>query len=409
MRDVARPPPSASGRGTDKKKVVQTWKGHKMLRAHSFLSTIESICRWSKQIDVARVGIIGDMGSGKTTMATAIAHAFHERMKVLYDIPFAVRLFEKKHLLKFRETLDGLAPANYVLIFDDVSFLESDASKHDLASIKQAVTTIRHFADRSTKMLLIYNYHYSLGLDKFLRQVDFQYWTSAGASEGSNMERIFHNPKAMRLVATFRRQRAAAIDLGQWTARYGRDGSLTYRWRDPWIPALYFDPQHRLRPIISPSRKWLAPHCPTCAASKPDAEPDDITPAEFVAKAQKSFGPYFLTALKLVALENGLPVYSRGALAAKKALEAALRAKAVSLEGLLVECNLSLNKSRVRAGFSKFLDSIDVAQAGAQAPAADGAAATGAAAGSSSAPALPPDQARKPASAGKTRPPPRIL
>ena len=364
MKDVPITPPSTSGRGrTDSKKAVQVWNGVKIVRAQSFIEPVKAIARWSKEIDVTRVGIVGDMHSGKSTLAMAIAHVFHEEMADKYKLPFAIDLVGKEELLDFPSYSKRLDPnTNHTVIFDDASFLEGQADRKKMAAVKQAITTIRHLAEgKDVKILLMYNYHYSLGLDKYLRQTDFQFWTSAGSSEDSNMERLLHDKRAMALIKTFRRQRKAGINKGKWTSKYGREGWLTYAWRNPFIPVLFWD-NDRMRPIVTPTREWLSPKCPVCNLAHKTETPD-MTAAEFVKTAKKSFGnSHFLTALKLVLLENGLPTYSRGALAAKRGLEQALRAKSVSLEDLMIECNMKIEKGRLRQGFSKFLEAVNVEQ-----------------------------------------------
>ena len=406
MRDVIRPPP-ASNRGrpqTDRKSAVQQWRGVDMVRSHSFLQPIEQICKWAVQIDVTRVGIVGDMGSGKSTLAEAVGHAIHTRMaKEPWKLPFAMRICYKEHLKDFDTFMRNLEPQNYVLVFDDVSFLEADTSRADMGKLKQAVTTIRHMHGRDVKIVVIYNYHYSLGLDKFLRQVEFQFWTSAGQSEGSNMERMFGSRKAMKIVNAFRKQRATAIDTGHWYGMYGKDGRLEYKWRNPWIPVLFWEPNmRRLRQIVTPTRQWMQPACPTCAVAdmrKHGPDGGDVKPADFVARARKAFGSkHFDTALKLIALENGMGTYSRGTMSAKRSLDAALHAKAVSLESLLVECGMTINKARVKPALSEFLKSIGVKQ---DLPPGSKAAA----AGDGAEPAAPP----KPRADHKTRAPPRIV
>ena len=161
-----------------------TWKGVQMIRHQSFIASVKEIIEFSNEIDVVKVGIIGDMHSGKSTMASAIGHTIHKYSQT----PFAVRIFHEHDLLNFEATLQQLEPANYILVFDDVSFLESVASKKQISLVKKAVTTIRHMeGGEDKKIILIYNYHYLLGLDKYLRQADFRYLTTVGSSELDNI------------------------------------------------------------------------------------------------------------------------------------------------------------------------------------------------------------------------------
>ena len=49
--------------------------------------------------------------------------------------------------------------------------------------VKSAVTTIRHLdGGRDVKVIVMMNYHYSMGLDKYLRSADFKYITTVDSS-----------------------------------------------------------------------------------------------------------------------------------------------------------------------------------------------------------------------------------
>ena len=374
------PRPAGAGSRTDRKATMQTWRGAKMVRIHSFLAAIEQIVVRSYKLDVVKINIIGDMGAGKTTLAKAIAHAYHARMKQKYKIPFQIKVLTAKHLGDFKETVKGLVPANYVLIFDDVSFMEGDMSRSQLAKVKNAVTTIRHMGPKDTKICLIYNFHYNLALDKFLRQADYRFWITVGESEYENMERLLRQPKAMGLVSSFIKWRNSAVDFGKWTVPAGKDGKHTYNYRDPWIPALFWDGS-LLRHIITPERKWMQKHCSICqagadaaaeaaaAAGKEGQEGGAIAPnmdaaaaaRKFVDEGRKSLGKMnFDTAIKIVLMEHGLGTYSKGVLAAKRALDGALQVKAIELDAVRAACGFTVSREQVRGGYSKFLDAIGV-------------------------------------------------
>lgn len=157
-----------------------------MVRTHSFLACVEEIVQRVSVNDVVKVGIVGQMGSGKTTLARAITHAFHTRMRARHGVPFAVREVGRDELLRLDRTLRGLVPVIDVLLFDDVSFLKSEAAggQKNMAAVKNTLTTIRHRHDGiDVKYLVVYGYHYGRGLDKFLRQTDHTFHTTIGEEE----------------------------------------------------------------------------------------------------------------------------------------------------------------------------------------------------------------------------------
>ncbi len=330
-----------------------------MIRHQSFLATINEIVEFSKEIDVVKVGIVGDQGSGKTTMAKAVGHAVHKKAEEKFKIPFAVRIFYQEDLMDFAKTIKNLSPANYVLIFDDVSFLEANATKTQISNVKQAVTKIRHLeGGTDVKIILIYNYHYNLGFDKYLRQADFRYFTSVGSSEIDNMEKIVKS-KNMSLVHKFINYRRKAIIKKHWSVQISPKEFFPYKWRNPFIPVLFFN-NDSLRLIVSPTREFMDKICAVCAlaeGSTISAIPID----EFILEGQTKHGERtFEAAIKLKLFENGLTVYAKSVMNAKRWLDKALEKKQISLEGIMMQYGFTITKTRLRTKFSSLIDDTDL-------------------------------------------------
>jgi len=215
--------------------VVIKWKGISMVKNHSFQATVNEIIAFSAEIDVCRIGLLGDMHSGKSTLAQAIAHVIHKRAK----IPYKIKILYKYDLLNFKQTLKDLKPINYILIFDDVSFLGADANKKQIEMVKQAITTIRHMANgKDVKIIAMMNYHYSLGLDKYLRQADFKYVLTVGSSENENYEKAFGSKYNKKLI-DFKKHRHQAVTKKMWAMRIGPKELFKYNYRNPFIPVLF--------------------------------------------------------------------------------------------------------------------------------------------------------------------------
>jgi hypothetical protein len=335
-------------------KVIK-WHDVPMIRNHSFLAAIDEICEYSKEIDVVRVGIIGDMHSGKSTMAEAIGHAFHVKMHKKFKVPFAVRIFYQEDLLNFEETLKTLTPANYVLIFDDVSFLEGGASKSQISAVKQAVTKIRHLeGGADVKVVLIYNYHYNLGFDKYLRQADFRFFTSIGSSEVENMEKIVKT-KNMHKVYTFMAMRRKAIIDKYWTVKLTPKEFFRYKWRDPFIPVLYYN-NESLRQLVSPTREFMDAICATCAKAV-GVRYSEVPVGDLCNEGETKFGKrVFESACRLKLFENGMAVHAKSVMVAKRWLDIQLSKRLVTLEQIMVNYDWKITKTRLRDQFSKIID-----------------------------------------------------
>ena len=363
VEEVLIPPPAPRGqRKTDRKPAVMKWKGVKFIRSQSFLAAIEQIVMRARNNDVVKIGIVGDMGSGKSTLAASIAHAFHARMSSEHRIPYAVRVFGARELADLDGTLRDLPAANYIISFDDVSFMDANVSSKNIAKVKNTLTTIRHRHDGTdVKFVIIYGYHYSRGLDKFLRQTDFSFWTSIGDEEVEFVEAKIGGKRGANMVRIFKQQCLSAVNTGTWSVKYGRGGRHTYAYRDPFIPLLFGTGAGHVRPVIGPPIEFLTDHCHVCAVGSGEAA-DEIEPAVFWRDAEATLGPFNARqALKLIALENGVSAWPRAVINAKGAITTALNMKRVSLHRLLDHVGIEHIKPHRRASHGRFVSAIRAA------------------------------------------------
>ncbi len=325
---------------------IITWHGVKMIANHSFLSTVNTICKFSMKRDVVKIGIIGTEGTGKSSMSAAIGHCVHKIMKDKYKINFAVKIYYEEDLLNFKDTIKALTPTNYVLIFDDVSFMEGSAQKHQIVKVKQAVTKIRHLeGGQDVKIILIYNYHYTMGFDKYLRQSDFKYFTTVGSSELENMEKIVKSEN-MRKVRQFIQFIDEGLKKDFWRWPLSPKEFFKYDWQQPFQPALFFD-NIGIRHIITPLRNWIDPACTICANAK-GLRHTEKPVKEVIEDGSNKFGSFvFKAAVKLKLFENGLNTYGKSYTQAKRWLDQQLANKVVSFEDIMVHYGLKLTKTRV--------------------------------------------------------------
>ena len=189
------------------------WLGTVIAKKHSFLKTIDEIIAHQLENEVSTVGLQGREGTGKSTLARIIAHQIHTEMSkkaTSNEIPaetreklkrgYSVHFLSDQHLIHFQETLDAMPNSNRIIIFDDVSFLTGKASKKEMDHLKNAFTTIRHTAGgEDVKTVIIFCFHYSRGLDIYLRDTVVKYFTSIRPEEskiiqsmigGSDMAKI---------------------------------------------------------------------------------------------------------------------------------------------------------------------------------------------------------------------------
>lgn len=346
--------PKKEYEGAQLKPSVISWRDTKMIRNHSIRASVREIVNVSESLDLVKIGIVGNQSTGKSETAKTIAHLIHKMSK----IPFTVRVFEKEQLLDFETTLKKLTPANYILVFDDVSFLGATASKKQVEMVKQAITVIRHLpGGQDVKIIIIMNYHYTLGLDKYLRQSDFKYFTSVGSSELENMEKIVGN-KYIELVRNFQKMYTRMLGMvgtKRFTFMLGKE-PFSYDYRQPFIPLLFFN-NDTLRVVVSPLRTWVDKLCPICDISDQSIE-SEISVAQFCKEAEEKLGKgAFQTAVKHKLLVNGMNVYGNSVVQAGRYLDRALEKKQMTLKDIATHYNFEITKTRLDAALDGILSS----------------------------------------------------
>lgn len=328
--------------------VVIKWKDQSMIRSHSIRATVKEIIQAIQAQDVVNINIIGDPSSGKTTLAKLLAHLIHK----MSDIPFAVRFFTKTELLNFESTLKTLSPANYVLLFDDVSFLGANATKKQIEIVKQAVSEIRHLpGGQDVKIINIKDFHYTLGVDKFLRQNDFSYFSTIGSSEDDNMEKIVKS-RNMPLVHAFKKMktriRIAPEEEKKFTYMLGTN-HFTYGYRKPFIPLLYWN-NDTLRNVVSPKREWVDKYCAVCSLYGSDEKFDQIIDvSQFIEESGAKFSEStFKHCVKLKLYSVGINVFDPREVSAGRYLDRALDTGKITLEQIATHYGFVIPKVRLR-------------------------------------------------------------
>lgn len=340
-------------RDEDSRPTIITWKDQKIVRNHSMIATCKEIYNMNQNIDVVNVNIIGPPNSGKTEQVRVIGHIIHKIAK----IPYAFKLFNKEALLHFEDTLKTLTPTNWILGFDDLSFLGANATKKQIEIIKQATTEIRHLeGGKDVKIIIIKVSHYTLALDKYLRQNNFSYFTSIGSSEYDNMERIV-GAKNMAKVLFFKRLMVRATSQGKYSYQLRKDKpSLTYSYKDPFIPMLFWN-EDTLRVVDSPNRRWLDEYCDICAMSSGDTNFKNIinTP-EYLDEVGNTYGESKVTrAVKNISIRQGINVEDARVVSTERAIERDVATGKITMDELRVGLGLKPVKTKLKKPITKII------------------------------------------------------
>jgi len=327
------------------------WKGARMIRGHSLQSSVKEIVRMVQSLDVVKINVVGIMGSGKTTFALALSHLIHQISEKDYKVPFAIKEFTRTELENLRQTITELEPVNHILIFDDVSFLTD--RKERMNEMKQTITEVRHLSGTDVKIIIIFIFHY--GMQKYLRQSNFAYYTSIGSSEMDNMLKIvgIHYSK---LLYRFQKICNNALTKHKFTFNLGSKSKFfTYKYRGPFIPLLFHNTDN-LRIVVSPKREWIDPFCAACNKSSKTTMKDGIPVNEFAQDLDKKFGSQIArNAVRIKLFQNGLNVYPKSVKYALTYIDKYIKDKLPNLQDLANYYNFSNDKTVLNAKYTRDL------------------------------------------------------
>jgi len=326
------------------KPTITEWKGAKMIRQHSIKACVREILNDVDETGLTTISMLGREGSGKTTLAKTIGHLIHE----MADEPYTIKVLDKEGILHLRETITKLEPMNHVIIFDDSSFLTANASKQQLDEIKQTATEIRHLpGGKDVRIVLIFNYHYSKGLDKYLRGTGFVFVTGVQANnEKDNLLQMFGENYSNK-ISEFTKKWAYAKQKKKFSFKLGKKGWFTYNYKQPFIPLLFYD-NISLRFVVSPTREWIDPICSTCENSKNDPVKSNVDLEKFSNDLTYKFGPSIARqAVRLKCFQNGVNVYPKRVKQCMQYVDNYLSTKIFNLEELAIHFKFDNEKTRL--------------------------------------------------------------
>ena len=337
----------------DNRPVLTKWKNVPMIRNHSIRAAVRQILAATKALDVVKVGIIGEPSTGKSELANTLAHLIHKISEEEGMEKYAVKSFAREDFMDMEGTLAKLTPVNYIMKFRDLSFLSAGANKKEIEQVKKTITEIRHLKE-DVKVILIYDYHYTLGLDKYLRQADFRFFTSLGSSEAENMEKIVGSKYKPRLdqfkkmyVEIKSKQKASFLIRKQW---------FTYSYKNPFVPCLFYD-EAKLRFVVFPLRTWIDPICSICTHADSPEQESEVSVEQFLAETEKKYTrKSIINALKLKLFVNGINTYDRHMSSVSKYIDRALEKKNFNLEELANAYELTVKRTKLRKKLDGVLD-----------------------------------------------------
>lgn len=240
--------------------IVTEWLGAKIHMNYTPAHQVRKIINHQVHNELTVVTIQGREGTGKTTLARYLGHAIHEGIdKVCRSkkYPEAIKApLRKGYVIKvltdedlfgdFDATMANLPAINRILLFDDLTFAGGKYTKRQIDAAKAKLTKIRHLEDgQDVKTVLIYNFHYSKGLDKYLRSSRFIFFTSLLPEERENVANIMGGSRlAKQKTSQFETISNGLQDGGVTTKEMGPDKryyKVRYELNNPYRIAMFYD------------------------------------------------------------------------------------------------------------------------------------------------------------------------
>ena len=152
--------------------------------------------------------LIGMSGSGKTTLTRTILHKLHQ-----YGENYTIKWFNGEEMMNLDSIIDKMTVGvPHVLVMDDASYTLEDAKQSDVAKLANALTTIRH--KLKSRVIIIFNIHYSKATKKFFRNQHFTFLTSVTTEELGNLKDLFQDK--MPVIRQFGRKYRQMALLGHF-------------------------------------------------------------------------------------------------------------------------------------------------------------------------------------------------
>lgn len=218
--------------------------------------------------------LIGMSGSGKTTLTQTLIHQIHS-----YGENYTVDWFNGHDMLNIDKKIDAMAVGvPHIMVFDDASYTMENAKAAEVGRLANALTTVRHKV--KSKVIMIFNIHYSKATKKFFRNQHFTFLTSVTTEELGNLKDLFQDK--MPMIRQFGAKYRQMALLGRFYAPIDvyKGTFAKYQINDPFRLGLVSE--------ITDVHFFLYPRlsCKQCLPGKKD-EKVELTTDDFIKKAKQ--------------------------------------------------------------------------------------------------------------------------
>lgn len=256
-------------------------KQYEIAIVHTAAYLAKQIINVNRKTIYTPINLIGLPGFGKTTGTHQLVFELKK-----HEPSYIVLWFQKDDLKRIDKILKGLPKyQNYILVFDDVSYLLDEVSPDERSRILHELTIVRETLDperKRARCILMLDFHYSYAVPKAFRQANFSIQFSITDEERHNyLKRVGYSKYTQRKIARFVNLFERAFLGDSFTMRLKSGKELTYQTDHPYRPALVF--------VFSKVRFWLY-HEVQDVATGPKWKKQDAPDMDFWTQLIKKYG-----------------------------------------------------------------------------------------------------------------------
>lgn len=333
--------PESTNKKNEEGQLTTLWQNCRIVRQHSMRAAMREILDMAKSTGAVQVNLVGLPGMGKTTFSLSAAHLLHQ----LSDVPYVVKRWGRAELLDIENQIKKLVGANYIMIFDDISWLEANATKTQIDQIIKTMTEIRHLQEGDFRIISFFNFHYSYAIKKAMRNSTYWFYFSIGSSEFENVAKLVGKNNIER-IKNFRRVVSEAQGDKKIFRYFIGKHTHHYQYRAPMAPCLFWNGS-RLRDIVFPSREWINPICDVCRVGSSMDKTSEEELEDFAQAVLKKYGSEVIrTALRIKLMMSwGINTWNPHVVQVGRFIDDYMKHKPLAPEALAKRFNLEETKT----------------------------------------------------------------
>ena len=270
-------------------------KVHQINKFHQPRNVLDDIHFGCQYRDIIGVQLVGGMGSGKTTLATFIAHNLQKKH------PYKVVWIGKEQITNADKIIEELSSEDHIIIFDDVSKALEGLPMDRKKKIIQAFLEIRHMRGKQNarKVISIVNVHHFYAWEKTWRMQNvFSIFTEITNQEMIKVIKDQVNPRDFHYVDKFSKLSYQMFFKNKFELQIAPKTTRTFITNHPFRMALV---------TYAGRLKFMLYHLDKCGLCERTADSGKtlVSAKHLVDVALEKYGASMSTIMKLECMSRG--------------------------------------------------------------------------------------------------------